>query len=182
MKTRLNSYSRDSLTMLAKSVIKCPAEETALAKAYATAAALVRATVEVALPPKDMKVLAKYERAAVDDCIRLSGPGLNFTYFRFTKGTGPLSFGNRNFLVSEETGNAVTAWERTDEALKVATKSKLGDYEALIRNSRHFEDIVEVWPEAEKLRGDIGLNTVSVISLDVVDRIKADVASRAEAA
>lgn len=178
MKTRLNSYSRDSLMALAKSVIKCPAEEISLAAAYAKAATLVRAAVEAQLPPKDMKVLLKYGKAEVDDCIKVSGAGSYYSWFHFEKGLGPLSLGCRTFLVDGDTTAAVIAWEKAKESRDDAIRTKINDYQALIQASRYFEDVLEIWPEAEKLRGDIGLNTVSTISLDVLDRIKADISTR----
>ncbi len=183
-KTRLTTNMRSRLNALARELVSAPAEEAVLTNAYQAAATLVRQTVEAALPPADMKVLKKYDVAQVDDCIRLNEwDGGDVLLFRFDGGTGPLvarSGGcrHRMFNIDLATGQAVRAWCDAVEARDAMMAQKLDDYAALIAMARHYEDVLEVWPEAERLRTQFGAGALSVFSADVVARIRADVAGR----
>jgi hypothetical protein len=178
MKTRLNTHARHCLMDLARSLIRCPDTDKREAEAFDIAAVLVRNEVENVFPPKDMKILEKYGQAGIDDCIRITGQGINMTLFRFKDGTGPLSISCKTFLVSDETAAAVIRWENALKDHQEAIKAKVEDYRALVNSSRYFEDVTDIWPEAESVRDEIGTNALTVISPDLIKRIKADVGTR----
>ena len=52
------------------------------------------------------------------------------------------------------------------------------DYAALVNGVGSLEDVEAVWPEAKKVREKLISGVVSTLNPDVVERIKADVASR----
>lgn len=177
-KLRLSRHHRNALRDLAKRLISCPFEQATVNGSYVNAARLVRKMVEAILPPADMKVLQKYEQAGVDDCIRMTLSAGGFTAFRFSEGTGPLNIGCRVFLADEATTAAVSANAAAAEVLKQALEAKRRDYYSLIEVSRYFEDVIEVWPEAEQLDGRFQPNALVTLTSDVVSRIRQDVASR----
>lgn len=177
-KIRLNSSHREIMLGLVKDLIACPTETAATAKAYATASVLVRKMVEKALPPADMAVLKKYEKASVRDCIGMTLSAGGFVQFWFMKETGPLTTGSRTFVADEKTTIAVNAHIAAKDKSEKALKDKMSDYQSLINNSRYFEDVVAVWPEAEKLRSQFGGQALITLSPDIVARIQQDVAGR----
>ena len=181
MKTRLNSFSRERLHNLAKDIVACPKEKAALDKAYAAAEKVVLIAVEKRWPAADMEVLKKYDLHRSLKAAHTSGNGA-YINFEFAEGTERLCAqyqSNRPVILSDKDIALVVTWEKAKAAYNESIQKKLADYKALINGSRNFEDVLEVWPEADKVRGDIGLNAVSTeLSADVVKRIKADVAAR----
>lgn len=180
-KLRLNLSMRSALHSLAQKLVECPAEKSALASAYVTAANLVCKTVESVLPPSDMKILRKYDCAAIADCIRLQLAAGGIVRFDFNKNTGPLSIGRRIFLADVPTTVAYNVWDAANSAHQEALNAKLSDYHALINSCAYYEDAVAVWPEAEQLRAQFGQGALIAFSPDVVARIRADVATRVSA-
>lgn len=181
-KLRLTQAMRARLRGLAHKVVSCPSEKAALVGAYKVAAIAVRKTVEKALPPADMKVLRKYDQAAVDDYIRLNLAAGGMVAFQYDEGTGPVSISCRVFLADEATTSAFNGWKVADDAWRKALRTKLSDYESLIDGATYYQDVVEVWPEAEQLRTEFGGGSLIAFSPDVVARIRADVRTRAKAA
>jgi hypothetical protein len=183
-KLRLTNHMRAQLKNLARDLVTAPAEEAALTDAYQAAAVLVRQTVEKALPPTDMKVLKKYDCARIDDCIRLNRTQGGVTVFRFDGETGPLTTyqgcRTRVFNADEELTRVVNEWEAAFAQREDVIRGKLADYAALIAAASTYQDVLEVWPEAERLRSQFGAGALSVFSADVVARIRQDVATRAK--
>lgn len=179
-KTRLTNNHRDILGHLARELVSCPVEKQADIDAYAAAAPLVRKMVEDVQPPKDMKVLQKYGCANIDDCIRLSLSAGGYTHFYFEKGKGPLTTSCKTFLSDEATTAVVNARLKAAEALKKATEAKLSDYYSLIQSSKTFEEVLEIWPEAERLRQHICGSSHALVTLnpEIAARIQQDVATR----
>lgn len=179
-KIRLNGAYRDKLNSLAQKLVSCPAEKGTMEAAYTIAAHLVRQMVEAVLPRADMLILQKYDRAQVDDCIRTTLTAGGMVQFNFDKGTGPLSPGCRTFLADEATTHALTAYRTANGKYHETLQAKLSDYNAVIYTARYFEDVVEIWPEAEQLRSSFGTFAVSMVTGDVIARIRQDMATRAE--
>jgi len=180
-KTRMNEGLRDVLKALAVKVITCPKEQAAEEKAYAKAAPLVLATVQKKYPPRDMRVLAKYDKASHDDCIKLQLGAGGVEQFDFRKEKGPIvaykTYSSPIYAADSKTTDAVSEWCAARDALKAAQKSKQDDYAALIMSATHLDDIIEVWPEAEQFRPKQGRALIPM-SPDVLKRIRADVALR----
>lgn len=179
---RLTAYARSTLRDLALKLVNCPAERQALESAYVIASRAIRAAAEAKYPPRDMAVLKKYEKAGIDDCIRISVDPGKISRFTFKDGTGPLMPDCKIIILSDTQLASFLDWVDAGTALGTAEKIKLGDYYSLIASARTLEQVVEVWPEAERVRSDIGGNAISVLSDDVLDRIRADVAVRQGAA
>ncbi|MDE2106388.1 MAG: hypothetical protein KGL39_54735 [Patescibacteria group bacterium] len=180
---RLYQGARSQLKTLARKLVGCPAEEATLAAAYEAAAPAVRAIVHRALPPRDMAVYKRYDPAYIDDCIRLRLTSGGVEQFLFDEGTGPLVVHGggclrRIFLADETETDLVQTWIAARDAHKAALKAKLSDYDALISQAKTLEDVTAIWPEAERLRSEIGGHPIVAFAGDVADRIRADVAAR----
>lgn len=181
---RLNAFHRDWLSNLACDTTSCPAEEAAVDETYKAAAPLVRAVVEAKYPPKDMKLLAKYEAAEADPCIRLNLTAGGVTQFMFRDDdAGPMRPNSGGcwrhiYQADAATTAAVQAYAAAVEAFNKAIKAKRDDYYALIRHSAKLEEIEGIWPAAGGLRATLNRSVPVVLSDDVVARIRADVASQ----
>lgn len=181
-KFRLNSHARDTLRALARDLVSCPAEQLLADKAHSEAATSVRKMIETRYPPKDMAVLKRYDQANADLCIRmeLTPGGYHVWRFRPTE-KAPLQPGPRcqTHIADEAVTEAVQRDIKAEEAFRTAIEKKLKDYNSLISAANTFEAVCEVWPEAERARGQCGASAVVVaVTPDVVERIKADIASR----
>lgn len=183
-KTRLNKSTRAELMDYVFKVVSCPDEESAVEAAYKAAEPLVRLAVEKTYPPKDMKVCAKYKAAQIDDCIKLKLDNDQITVFDFRADTGPMvvkpTYRGQIYEANKTVTKAVLAWEEAVHAHKEALKTKRTDYRALIQASRTFEEVVEVWSEAETLRPEIckPSTALTILSAETISRIQADVESR----
>jgi hypothetical protein len=185
-KVRLNKAHRARLRQLFQEVVKCPAEENALQLAYQRAEPLVRATVLAEYPPKDMKVLKRYDVAKQDDCIKLRLTRGGEMMFNFATGTGPLvaklTYTGKIYLADEPTTKAVEGWDVATRNLEKAIKAKRNDYFALIETAQTFEGVTAIWTEAEKIRPVITKQPTALVALNpsVIQRIKADVQTRSK--
>lgn len=76
---------------------------------------------------------------------------------------------------------AVSAWVAAKDAFGKAVTTKRSDYYTLVERARYFDEVVEVWPEAERVRTRCNAAAI-VVALDenVIERIRHDVAARAE--
>lgn len=180
---RLNQSHRAWLSRLAYTTVSCPEEAATVDTTYKIAAPLVRAIVEIKYPPKDMKVFAKYEAARRDQCIKLNLTAGGVVQFNFhTTEEAPLvpdtyTCSRRIYQADEATTAAVQAHAAACDARKKADATKMADYLALIRCSVKLEEIEAVWPAASSLRATLNRSVPVVLSDDVVNRIRADVAS-----
>lgn len=185
-KTRLSQGSRSVLQRHATKLVECPKEHAANETAHTAAYAAVRKMVETRYPPKDMAVLKRYGTA--DAClevrIQLAAGGVTKWWFR-TADKCPLSpsWTNILYITDEATTKVLERHQETERALKDALSKKLSDYVSLISAANTFEDVLEVWPEAEAVRSQCGASAIIVaVTPEVVARIRADVRARAKAA
>lgn len=182
--TRLTSNHRVLLSELAARIVDCPAEINAEDAAYKKALPIALKVVHAQFPVADMVVLAKYKCAQPDSCAKIRHPDMSMTGFNFRKDDVPTVPGNgwdyrsHIYLTDEKQQKVIEAW--ADAALKLAdcTKQKHNDYRALIASAATFEQVVEIWPEAEQLADLIKTNLPSTISPEMLARIKADSAAR----
>ncbi len=179
---RLNDGLRKRLYELVTTTVKCPAEAARLDQTYSKAAPLVRAIVEAKYPPKDMKICAKYEAASVDDCIKLQLFAGGVDKFDFSNGSGPLvakkTYQGQIYLADEPTTEAFHDWRAARDAFDTALRKKSSDYNTLVKEARTLEEITEIWPEADAVREYARSRALSVLTDEMVARIKADVAER----
>ncbi|MGV0964221.1 MAG: hypothetical protein ACOYBT_10055 [Polynucleobacter sp.] len=184
---RLSQHNRDTLYSFAKKQVAATADTTALDTAYEAAAQSIHDVMVAKYPPKDMKVLARYDAASPDECIYVSTLNNRFEQFCFRKEDAripmrPGRVGNcnrRNALLLE--GPAEAAYDTFYDAQKAheaAIKLRLKDFNALIYNAQTFNEVASVWPAAEALRTTIvgSATALTVLSGDVVERIKNDAA------
>lgn len=185
-KTRINERMRAVLGRLARSLVACPIEQADADAAYKIAAVLVRKIIEARYPPKHMAILKQYDQANAHHCVlmQLTPGGFQEWRFRNEDKQAPLQPGkyHQTHIADEAVTTAVHRSITADDALKTALEKKTADYYALIAAANTFEDVCEVWPEAEAARGDCGASAIVVaVTPDVVARIRADVSARAVA-
>lgn len=176
-KIRLTQWMRQSLLEIADQSLVFPIETTALDHTYRVAAPLVRAAVEVALPPADAEVLMRYEHARRDSCIPCKDLDSDyFTVFNFHQDdTYPIQQRCRVVPISGETVTALKMHELAAADLKKARAERMNDYRALILTLRNLEDIEAVWPLAGQLRARLGEGrALTTLNNDVITRIRRD--------
>lgn len=187
-KIRLNADMRKDLLAYAQSVISFPADEAAIQQLYREAQGAARAAIQRRYPLADMLVLAKYDAARQTDSFSFSSGQYHCTNFEFEQGSGPITkyyySGRINIELDEY--EKIDAYNEAKKALTAKSKQLLTDYENLLKASRSFEELIEVWPEAEVMRDSIegraGKRAISNLSAEAIARIKADVAARKETA
>lgn len=168
-------------------IVLSPASQAVEDASYAVALPLVMSAAHVKYPAKDMAVLKKYDCAREDHCIRIAAESLVTQFDIKLDDAGvlrPQYHGCRPIPCDDVTRQAVETWRTAVTINKEALDQKRRDYRGLIRAARTFEEIVEVWPEAEELRQSIcqGSTAMTVFSPELVERIRQDVAERAVAA
>ena len=183
---RLSQGDRKHLISCAKKVVEASEDSGALDGAYSAAASAVRAAVETQFPPKDMKVLAKYDASRVDSCIYVSrGYGDRDQFCFRADDAGPMRPSNGNcrsctFMLEGTALEAFDAFKDAEKKRDANIKQRLSDYRALIGSVSSFNDVAAVWPEAEALREVIvgSGSALVVLNNDVIERIKRETAER----
>lgn len=179
---RMTQAMRDRLLKLAADLVECPLQWRAVVVAYEKAAPLVRAAVEKKYPPKDMRILKKYDAAHIDDCIKLSLTAGGVDMFNFASGTGPLvghpTYRGTIYATDGALTDAFLVWKKATEEEKAARSAIMTDYKSLVNSARFLEEVIEIWPEAAQLRPVAQSTALTTLTPQVVDRIKADIAAR----
>lgn len=183
---RLSQYDRDRLIKLADQRVRASADATQMDAAYVEITKAIRAEVEKQFPPKDMKVLAKYDAAGPDRCIYVSRGYGDRDRFCFRDGDAhPVrpshgGCGYRTFLLEEPVVVLLDAFKDAEKEYDAAIAGKLADYKALISTVNTFNEVAAVWPEAEDLREAIvgSATAMVVLNNDIVERIRSDAATR----
>lgn len=179
-KIRLSVGNRNWLFSLARKSITCAAELRARDAAYKVALPLVQRDLRVKYPPRDMYVLKKYDCVETCESIRVSmGSGrVEEFVFENPKKQGPRVPANAPWgkihEIAPDTVVAVEAYVKVRVAHRLAYDAKLADYKALIYNARNLEEIESVWPKASELRSVINRSLPTVVSAEVIARIRAD--------
>lgn len=191
-KIRLNQGMRQELQKYAEGLIAFPEDETHLDRLRRTAAGLICHAMAKRAPYSDILVLAKYDKAReIDDknSIRIVLDNYHQKYFVFGS-EAPFWICDRwgspePLQVDQPTFDAVDAWADAKDALAKKKHDLLLDYYNLIAAAYSFEELCEVWPEAEVMRDSIegraGKRAISCLSADALERIKKDIASRRQA-
>lgn len=182
-KYRLNMNDRAFLRNLAAKTVNVEAEQAAADAAYKACAAAVRAAVEKKYPPADMAVLKKYDSTREDRCIRLNLAFGGVVGFDFRNDDTPWPvrptgyFCTTMYPLDEAATRLYEAHKNAEEALVLKRERIVGDFDKLISHSKTLEEIETVWPGASKLRERIKANVPVTLSQDVVERIKATLAT-----
>lgn len=182
MSVRMNDALRQRLTSEVAKLIHLPELGRQELDAYNIVSPLVRGCVYKKYPKKDMEVCAKYGVAKVDDCIDLQLTEGGVDRFHFTTETGPLvvkrTYHGQVYAADEQTTAAFHNWKKIRENHEIKLKALRADYLALIKGARTLEEIVEIWPEAASVMMYARSQALTVLSQDVINRIKTDVARR----
>lgn len=189
MKTRLNEYMRTALKEHAKSLIRCAEEQAAHDSAYADLTAAGDRIYASKFNERDMEVLKRWEVAEVADFVGVQLRGQHqCTYIKMTKARLLPMRGYRDSYhyavvlpVEDPVWGIHSTFKAAESALRDAWAAKMADYRVLITESRNLEDVIEVWPEAASVPFAVRSRDTALarLNLDVVARIKADVATRA---
>ncbi len=179
---RLNEKDRDALKQFAQQWVTSPETEAATKAAYNAAAKAVRAVVDERFPPRDMKVLARYNVAFKDRCINNGHWMTEFTFtFNDDDDRAPLLPKNRcerrQFDWSPEVRALLEVHHRAKDLHRDAINKKLAHYRSLINGARTFEDITSVWPAAAVLQRQAGPKKKPVflpVSVEAINFIKSD--------
>ncbi|MET0364880.1 MAG: hypothetical protein ABW169_09505 [Sphingobium sp.] len=181
---RLNQSDRETLYAFAKKKVAETHDNSAFDAAYENAADVICGTMQDMYPPKDMKVLERYEQARRDACIYYSTGGSNYEQFCFRKDDEriPLRPSDRGcnwrtpFLLEGQAADALAIFRKAEAEAKETLKRRENDFRALIYGAKTFNEVANVWPGAEALRSTIAgeATALSVLSSDVIDRLKAD--------
>jgi hypothetical protein len=181
VKRRMSDDIRYRLRGLADQLVKPIRLAEALEAAYKKAAPVVRKVVEAKYPPKDMRILAKYEAAGPDKCVKVQLANGTVEKFDFTD-DAPFVVSsycsNRMYLAGDASG-AIEDWAAARDKFNEERKRRLADYNSLILTAKYVEEITGVWPEAEKLLPK--RQELVALNDDVLARIKRDIAERSRA-
>lgn len=178
-KLRLNKSMREDLIKFAQA--NCEVDETKKRKsAYAKAVPLVLKDVAKKYPKSDMEVLLKYEKAEKDTClIGYSDKGqlLQFNCRRDDAPIVPKGYcSSRNYKWSAATAKVVEDYNFIVEQEQEAIRTVLRDYDALILNYQYADDLIEVWPAAQKcLQGYFNAadrNLPATLPQEAIERIR----------
>lgn len=174
--TRLNSNHRMLLRELVAQIVTCPAEIKVEETAYQRALPVALEIIEKHFPAKDMAVLARYSVAENESDIKVQLVDGEFIQFNFREGDQPKipKWTGMAYLATVGGGKILEHWKDASAALKQATRAKHTDYDALINSAATFEMVTDVWPEAMQLADRIRSNLPSIVSPEVLARIKAD--------
>jgi len=181
---RLSEGSRNDLYRLAVKRVAETQDSAALDDAYDKAATVIQKAMLALYPAKDMAVLQRYQTATADKCIYFSTGGGDYQQFCFRDADKRIPLRPRDrgcnsrtpILLEGENEAALKAYNVAAEDHKSNLKSRGDDFKALIFGAKTFNEVASVWPGAEALREAIcGQQTaLSVLSSDVIDRLRAD--------
>lgn len=180
---RLSDSNRRELLDYAVTLVRETEERTAMNSAYNAAADVIVEAVERNFPTNDMMVLQRYSMAAKDYCIYISNGGHGdyhqFTFLEDDKRV-PLRpthrCRNQAVLLEDDEAKVLHEYSTIKSAFDEAVRQRAMDFKSLIYNCATFNQLVEIWPGAEKMRAKIvGSSTaLSIMSDEVLARIKTD--------
>lgn len=184
---RLNQDHRAFLCSLAKSTVKCPAEDAADVAAYKAFHPMVRKLIEARFPARDMRVLQKYEVTTVRGKAKLQLAAGGVVEFAFREQHQMPMVPDRYevrgaiYAADADVTAAYEAHAAAASAFKEAFAKKISDYHALVNASATLAEVEKVWPEAAALRDRVGRALPVILSDDIIARIQADAGLRAAA-
>lgn len=209
-KIRLNKDKRQKLRDLAESLISFPELEAQLKelqdkweerekKAYQELSDLALKITHSIYDPDDMKVLEKYQKAAWTEhvCIRLNSTNYYDRISVKLSESVLIPFADQVVLSDEQATQGQklrNLQERHQQVLKdmnnelskprntLATKEAelRGHYFKIINTARYFEDVTDVWDEANSLRSEFEQGSTALVShnLDSIIAVARDVQQR----
>lgn len=181
-KTRMNKDKRAVLVELAESLVDVSAEQ---AEADALKALLVQKTVAYVsqkFPVGEMVVLMKYGFAQTRNSINIRPPKVSWHERAKVEFPSPYDMPQHAEIrvpLNHVLWEAAQEWRNAEHRVVLAKAEKMRPYLTLIKSSRYYEDIVEVWAEARQARFQAALQLPASVTPDMVRAIQDDVARRA---
>lgn len=179
---KLTQSDRKVLQNFATSVIRSPDTEAKVNEFYELVVAAIKPEILKVYPLADMRVLEKYDCATRDYCINRKytyNSGYDFK-FRDSDVRAPLVPSNRGCFTltyewSKETATLVDLYNLNLTLHEKAIEKIASDYYTLIHASRTFDEVVAIWPAAERLRGQlVGVKAnLPALSNEFIDRVRA---------
>lgn len=182
-RTRLHKHTRDRLFDHACEFIDALAEERfQLEKLEKKLKAAVAKRVRVEYPKKDMEILNRYQVADSEFTIKAMGDNRRSTVEEvvFSADDTLLVPSTRNHydnIVILLSGDDEELLENVIEAGKQTEKfkdDKRRTYRALIFDATYFEQVVDVWPAAERMANQIGVYLPKCLNEAAVKEIQQD--------
>lgn len=128
---------------------------------------------ESEFPAADMQVLKKYDQVRSCTCLSFVIDHNRDDYHRFEFGHDIITPRRSSCHAINVTGKIPTEWVAKQEQFENQTDEKRKQFNALLNTARFFEDVLEVFPSAEVLRGQLGATVTAVSTLN--DSIKASI-------
>lgn len=182
-KKRLNMGHRNMLKDLAYSKISSRKTENAYIKARKHVEELVLKEYNKALPEEDTAILKKYKLAKEGKVLNLlfhdSETGdSRYDSIKLTEAVAQPSPYNWR-IICKYNGpihKALQNMRKTKQEHDEVIASLKSDYATIISSSKTFEELVELWPEAEELRSAIcGVGSaLTVVNTEVINRVRKD--------
>ena len=183
-KTRMNKDKRDVLIKLAESLADVSAEQAEADALKAELTAMTMSYINEGYSEKEMAVLMKYGFGQTRNSVDIQPPSISWNDRVNVTFPTPRDLPRHCTLrvaLSHPLWETAQEWRNAEHRVVLAQSEKLKPYLTLIKSSRYYEDIVEVWAEARQARFQSALLLPASVTPDMVKRIQADVKRRARA-
>jgi len=173
-RTPLTNYKRDVIRAFAMDAIKKVIRaELKMDKSDATMREFMLKRLEQEFPAADMQVLKKYDQARSCTCLSFVIDHSREDYHSFSFGHDIITPRRSSCHAINVTGKVPTEWVAKQNEYEQIVDEKRKQFNALLSTARFFEDVLEVFPSAEVLRGQIGATVTAVSTLN--DSVKASI-------
>jgi hypothetical protein len=184
-KTRLNPEKRGLLYDLAASLVDVSEEQAEAAAVGGILQDALRSHLLERYPPGDMEVLTRYNLSCTFTSLKLGLKGAHHRDRVKVALTPALDLPRHT--ASLVLGPAHPLWvlaasrKSLEESVEAARVRQEAPYRTLIKTSRYYEDVVEVWEEAGSVSFKMKLQLPAAVTPAMVRQIRQDVARRAGA-
>lgn len=189
-RTRLNKDMKVRLLDYMLSEFDARIDDSALQETFTALVARVNAILRAKYPEEDMPVLRKYGLHTTDRCLKFTILGSDRVFgvqlFPPGKVTGDIAdipcrggcYNSEIFPCDKDFEVLADKWDKHRDERKQLIANKHTEYHAFLHACRYLEDVEGVLLISEELRRALGAQSrsLSVISQDVISRIKSDFA------
>jgi hypothetical protein len=189
-KTRINKDQKHQLLNHMEAEFNARIDDTQLAATFTDLVGRVNKILRAKYPEVDMPVLRKYHFVTVDRCLKFTILGservIGVRLYPPGQVKGEIAdipcrsgcYNNEIFPCDKDFEILADKWTNQVEARGLLIEKKRGEYQAFLHACRYLEDVEAVLPISEELRKALGAQSrsLSVISPDVISRIKSDFA------
>lgn len=178
---RLNDFNRGLLRDLVKSKVVFEAETKALSRRKNSLDERVLGVIKKEFPEYEMEILKKYN--VTEMCTSFSLIKKNTSVLTRYELDEPIivadgGFMNKRISVSEKLYGDVEKFLKSQNQLNEDTRKARSPYFELIKNSKTFNEVLEVWPEAAELKKTLGNNSLMLLPKKVKEGIRNDMQRR----